>query len=69
MCQTLNKTDLQKAVEFIDSIPPAWKDKGPFTAIEDENGVIHLQDQDGVTHLMMDKETYQSMVDYESEER
>ena len=58
------KTDLQKAFEYIEKMPVSWKGKGPLIPVKDENGIVHLQDQNGVTYLLMDESTYQSILDY-----
>ncbi len=48
---------------------PLFLGKGPFTAEEDENGVVHLKDRAGATRVMMNGNDYQDLLKYKLEHK
>lgn len=58
---------LKEAFAEIERHDVLTKFKGPGTAEEDENGVVHLKDADGHTRVLMNREDFFALREYKLE--
>lgn len=52
--------------DLIDQTQPTLG-PGPHTAVEDENGVVHIQDRNGAIRASMTKQDYEEILKYKAD--
>lgn len=66
--RTVEAKRLAAAFDEIERLPyPVLNGPGPWTAEEDQNGVVHLKDGTGLSRVMMPRDVYEDILKYRPE--